>query len=324
MQELARMQGKSPPTESCPTAEDLAAYIDRTLDRKAAEQVTNHLADCEDCYAVYSGVLRFQLDSDPEAAEGPGKVVPFPRERRELPRWLPIAALLAVGIGAGGAYWELLAPLPELLTKDVTAPIPTSPDQKLWHGPTNRGIGDQAESKLQEVSFKMGVQLVNLQMSLKAGKVAEAEDIVARILGLLEPQSFTTDLQDGYKKITSALVAGRKPADLLDEASRLAGLSRDVFDSSALDLGQWVEAGQLASLSYDPTFFRVPRARSFLRRSLWRDRFGIGALELPKARESRGELEAINQIAGQDTLQPSDFVNLQSHFKKILEANYPE
>lgn len=325
MQELARIRETDPPIiGSCPTAEDLAAYIDGALDWKESEEVTRHLADCEDCYAVYSGAVRFQLDSEPEAFMGPRKPVPFPERKRELPRWLPIAAVLAVGVGAGSTYFELFRPLPALLTADVTAPVPASQNQNLWLGPTTRGTGGEEETKLQEASFKMGVQLVNLQMSLKAGKVEGAQDVVARILGLLSSQSFTNDLQAGYKLITTALANGRKPADLLSEASRLAGLSRDVFETSSLDLGQWVEAGRLASASKVPTFFRLTDGRSFLRRSLWRDRLGIESLEFPKAQESRGDLEAIYQISRKSTLQPSDFAQLQGHFKKILDANYPE
>jgi hypothetical protein len=324
MQEFARIRETDPPIGSCPTAEDLAAYIDGALDWKEAAEITRHLADCEDCYAVYSGAVRFQLDSEPEAFRGPRKPVPFPEGKRALPRWLPIAAVLAVGVGAGSTYFEFFRPLPALLTEEVTAPVPASQDQSLWLGPTTRGTGGEEETKLKEASFKMGVQLVNLQMSLKAGKVEGAQDVVARILGLLSSQPFTNDLQAGYKQITTALTNGRKPADLLSEASRLAGSSRDVFETSSLDLGQWMEAGRLASASNDPTFFRLADGRSFLRRSLWRDRFGFESLELPKADESRGELKAIYQISVKSTLQPSDFVKLQGHFKAVLDANYPE
>jgi hypothetical protein len=70
MQELARIRETDPPIGSCPTAEDLAAYIDGALDWKEAAEITRHLADCEDCYAVYSGAVRFQLDSEPEAFRG--------------------------------------------------------------------------------------------------------------------------------------------------------------------------------------------------------------------------------------------------------------
>jgi hypothetical protein len=324
MQELARIRETEPPVGSCPTAEDLAAYIDGALDWKEAEAVTRHLADCEDCYAIYSGAVRFQLDSELEAFTGPRKPVPFSTDKRELLRWLPIAALLVVGVGAGSTYLELFAPLPSLFTAEVTAPVPVSQDQNLWLGPTMRGGGGEEEIKLKEASFKLGVQLVNLQMSLKASKVEEAQDVVARIIGLLRSQSFTKEFEDGYTKITTSLANGRKPADLLPEASRLAGLSRDVFESSSLDLGQWVEAGRLASASNDPTFFRLKDGRSFLRRSLWRDRIGLASLELPKADESRGDLKAISDISGKSTLQPSDFAQLQGHFKKILDANYPE
>lgn len=324
MHEFARIRETSPPIGSCPTEEDLAAYIDGTLDWKDSERITHHLADCEDCYAVYSGVLRFQLDSEPDDSAVPGRSNPFSKEKREIPHWLPIAALLAIGVGGGSAYIQLFSPLPAMLTANVTAPVPGKQDQKLWLGPTMRGAGGEEEVKLKEASFKMGVQLVNLQMSLKAGKGGEAQNVVAYILGLLQSQSFTNELKDGYRKITDEIEAGRKPADLLSEASRLAELSRDVFEPSSLDLGQWVEAGRLASLSYDPALFKLTEGRTFLRRSLWRDRFGIERLELPRAEESRPELDAIYKIAGQDSLQPSDFVKLQGHFKKILELNYPE
>ncbi len=324
MQELARIQETNPPIGSCPTAEDLAAYIDGALDWKEAAEVTRHLADCEDCYAVYSGAVRFQLDSESEAFTGPKQPVPFSMGKRALPRWLPIAALLVVGVGAGSTYLELFAPLPSLFTAEVTAPVPASQDQNLWLGPTMRGGGSEEEMKLKEGSFKMGVQLVNLQMSLKAGKPEDAQNVIAYIIGLLRSQSFTKDLEDGYSKITIALANGRKAADLVSEASRLAGLSRDVFEASSLDLGQWVEAGRLASATNDPTFFRLSDGRSFLRRSLWRDRIGLASLELPKAQESRGNLKAIYEISGKSTLRPSDFAELQSHFRKILDANYPQ
>ena len=320
MPELAPIQTQPPPG-TCPTAEELACYIDGALSPQERARVAEHLASCESCFEVYSGVLQFQLESEPAPL---GEVVPFPGEKRRPPWWSSIAALLVVGVGVGGTYFGLLASPPALPTADVAATVPASPDQNLWNGPTTRGPGGDDEIKLQEASFRMGVQLVNLQMSLKAGKIEETQNVVARIIGLLRSQSFTKDLEDGYTKITTALANGRKPADLLSEASRLAGMSRDVFEASSLDLGQWVEAGRLASASKDPTFFRLTDGRSFLRRSLWRDRFGLESLELPKAAESRGELKKIYEISGKSTLQPADFAELQDHFKKILEANYPE
>jgi hypothetical protein len=185
-------------------------------------------------------------------------------------------------------------------------------------------VGGEEEIKLREASFKMGVQLVNLQMSLKAQRVKDAQDIVAFIAGLLGSQSFTNDLKDSYAKITTTLENGRKPADLLPEASRLAELSRDVFETFSLDLGQWVEAGRLAAISQNPSFFSQSANRSFLRRVLWRDRLGIEGLNLAKPKESRGELDAIYKLAGQSTLQPADFDALREHFEKILTANYPQ
>jgi len=352
MQEFTQ-RNSVPPEGQCPSAEDLAAYIDGELGEAERQRITEHLASCEECYAVYTETLRFQLDTEPAVRENEReKVVRFPS--REEPgrgtpavvrRWLPIAALLLVGVGSC-TYFLLLAPPPELEASQVTSslpnPFPSLPnlpqlvtdgappplpnslqtDQPLWLGPTYRGDGDGGEEvKLDEASFRMGVQFVNLQATLQARKVKESQDVISRILNLLKPQPFTDDLYKRYAWITTTLDK-RPPEGLLTEASRLAKESREVFDSTPLDLGQWVEAGRLAALSHNPSFFQRSDTQSFLRRLLWRDKLGLGDTKLnPVSRES---LDQISAIVSKDDLQASDYVKLKDQFDKILGIYYPE
>jgi hypothetical protein len=360
-----RLPGTGPPMApgACPSAEELAAYIDGNLGKAESRRVTEHLASCEDCYAVYMGALQFQLDSSPAEPEGvvDGELVRFPssEERTRAAtrppafvvvsaarRWLPVAALLLVGVGAGtGTYLRLLAPPPGLVTTRLTPSAPGT--EQLWLGPTYRGEGGGEEAKLDEAAFRMVVQLVNLQTTLQAGQGSESRDVIARILGLLKAQSFTDDLQKGYTGITVALtnylenhkVTGydlpeavrlakeshenQKAANtVLPEVSRLANKSRDAFDTDPLDLGQWVEAGRLAALSQTPSFFRQPETRSFLRHLLWRDKLGIGATRLdPATRES---LEQVSEILSRNDLRASDYAELGQQLEKILDKYYPE
>src|SRR5436853_4609320 len=94
MPELASIETR-PPEGSCPSAEDLACYIDGTLSPEEAARVTAHLASCESCFEVYSEVLRFQLESEP--APETGKVVPFRNsERDRRAPWRPALAAAAV------------------------------------------------------------------------------------------------------------------------------------------------------------------------------------------------------------------------------------
>jgi hypothetical protein len=328
-EELTEMTGSS---GQCPTDEELAAYIDGFLGKAESRRVTEHLASCEHCYHVYMETARFLVDSSPatpedakhEGREASGKVVPFPafaERSRPVFQWLSIAALLLVGAG-GGAYFQLLAPPPALMPPALIGPNPSAQIPSFWKGPTYRGEGGGDETKLNDASFRMGVQAVNLQVSLKAGNVQAAEDGVARILGILEGQLFTKDLYNSYRGITDALESHKAPADLLPEASRLAGLSREALDTTYLDLGQWVEAGRLAALSHDPSFFRQSDARSFLRRSIWRSKVGIGETKLDPP--TLQHLERIAGIVSKGDLQASDYASLQRPLEEILKIHYPD
>lgn len=329
MQEFAQ-KDSTPPEGHSPSAEDLAAYIDGELGEAENQRITEHLASCEDCYAVYTETLHFQLDTNPAVLENEKEnVVRFPSYGKQgegtpaaVRRWLPIAALLLVGVGSG-IYYEVLASPPELVADKVTPPLPDpgKVDQPLWLGPTYRGEGGEEDAKLDEPPFRMGVQLVNLQASLKAGNVSAAQDVVARILGLLKAQPFTDDLYKAYTDITVALENQKPPSELLSEASRLAKESREVFDPTPLDLGQWVEAGRLASLAHDPSFFQQPDTRSFLRRFRWREKLGLGDTKLDPA--SRESLDQISEIVSKGDLRASDYAELQRQFDKILEKYYP-
>lgn len=332
MPELASVN-TAPPAGNCSTAEELACYIDGTLSAEEAARVTEHLASCESCFEVYSGVLRFQLES---AAEG-GDVIPFPTSRwRKVtePRWAvsSLAALLLIGLGGG--YFYFLAPPAPLVTAGLTAPFQgeTGLAESFWRGEVTRGPGDVEpgnELPPDTAAFRTGVQIVNLQVSLRNDDgLTTTGVVIPAILGTLKDQIGTGGLQKSYEGITSAIENGKKtgqptPRDLLPQASRLATESRSYLDPLYFDLGQWVEAGRIAAFSHNPAFFQQSdSSQTFLRRALWRDRLGRKDSKLPQG--SRKELEAIQQILDKGDLQPADYVKLKNHFDEILKANYPE
>jgi len=340
MQEFAPT--KSRLTGNCPSNEELAAYIDGVLDKGEANRVAGHLVSCERCYEVYSEALRFQLDSESVFLDG--NVLPFPspeeergraaaarvaRRRTVAARWFPLAALLLVGIGSGSylAYFQLLAS-PQLAITPATPPIASLPSAEsgaspLWLGPTHRGV-DKEELQIDEASFRMGVQTVNLQATLQAGQVRESEDIIARILQVLDTQPFAKDLYGRYAGITSALEKKRPPAELLPEADRLARASeyRDLFDIPSRDLGQWVEAGRLAAMARKPSFFQQSGNQRFLRHLLWSDKLGFHEVKLDST--TRASLNRVSEIASKGDLRPSDYAELKQELEKILGHLYPE
>ncbi len=198
-----------------------------------SRRVTEHLAYCADCFDLYSETARFLVDSSPASPEDAAReadlagkgVVRFPtlaERRRQVVQWMAIAALLLLGVGSGGYFQFLAAPSP-LTTIADKVPDRAALIPSLWKGPTYRGAPETEAGKLNEESFRMGVHLVNLPVTLRASDAKQAEDEIARILQLLQKQSFTQELDKGYRGITAALASGKPPQSLLPEVERLAG-----------------------------------------------------------------------------------------------------
>jgi len=314
-----------PAAGPCPTDEEVAAYLDGNLDEAERERITDHLASCEDCYALYTETARFLIDSNPATPDNKAfdeKIVAFPSWKGRVAQWGSIAALLLVGVGSG-SYVQFLKSPPTLVTADVTTLVPRVDPKELWFGPRSRGGGDSEEIPIDDASFRLGVQFVNLQVSLKANDADNAADSIAFILGLLKSGYVTADFQKDYTAVKIDLVNGKAPSSFLAQASRLANDSRDSFEPTSLDLGQWVEASRLATLAGDPRFFQQSETRSFLRRLLWRDRTGFEKnfkLDPP----TRASLQKISDVLSNGDLQAADYAEIRRQTEKILEIHYPE
>jgi Putative zinc-finger len=321
MQEFAPT--KSRLAGNCPSDEELAAYMDGVLDKEEADRIAGHLISCERCYEIYSEALQFQLDTAP-----PENVVPFPvRQERgwaaaAIRYGLPIAALLLVGIGS--AYFFFLASPPVLTPSAVTALLPDKPGLigSFWQGPTNRGPGEPEDKPLDEASFQMGVQLVNLQLSLEANNRDKARgDILPRIQQVLKTQSGVAPLKDSFKAL-SADLESKAPQEALQQVSRVTQDSRGYFDEAHFDLGQWVEAAYLATLEKNPSFFQQSGNQAFLRRLRWNDKLGLHDVKLDP--DTRASLDQVSDVISKSNLRPADYAKLQQELEKILEHLYPK
>ncbi|HEV8578818.1 MAG TPA: zf-HC2 domain-containing protein [Thermoanaerobaculia bacterium] len=306
-----------------PSDEELAAYIDGTLGKVESQRIAEHLADCEECFAIYMGTLQFQTEE--------GNVVPFPprKDKQDTRWWYRIAALLVIGAGLGGAYayTNLLARPPALVTAELTAPVQgqTGLLEQFWLGRTERGGGGEEGPgvPVNEAAFQVGVQAVNLQVSLQAGDGDKATNSVAYILKALKGQ-YTGGLDEAYtKEITGAVVEGKPPRDLIPTASKLAQDARDILGPEDVDLGQWIEAGRLAAIAGESSFFENRANRAFLRRLLWRQKLGFDK-EMKLDPGARQSLQDISSVLAKNDLSPSDYAKLQRDFESILRIYYPE
>jgi hypothetical protein len=255
---------------TCPTDEDLAAFLDGMLPEPERARIIAHLADCETCYEIFADAAHFLHPPEPEEA---GKVLGFPgapptdpprqEERRSARKlwWIApaAAAVLAVGIGLG---WYRYQSQPKMEVTGLIAPVESKPEilNSLHHFTTYRGEGDdQVLPALQKPSFLVGARLVDLRLLLAKGQKKEALELYHGIG--VEIQRATIIGQDETAKRYIDLTQSGNTSELPPWEEEFKDSS---LDTDFLDFGKWVEAGRLAAESRAAGFFDSGKNRRFL------------------------------------------------------------
>jgi hypothetical protein len=312
------------PKKSHPSDAELAAYIDGALDETEAERVAVHLADCGDCYFVYSETLQFQLDSEP-AIPG-GEVIRFPlKERPRVPWWVAVAAaaVLVMGAGVWYAYQAVLLDPPQLTVAEIAPDLRERPIQGiLWEHNVFRGNGN-SEPELARQSFQVGALLVDFHLSARAGAAEQASNVWRTIGGVVDETGYgyMKELSERIFSEANRIDPEHNPVDasksLQTVAAQLARTEGELRDDSSLfpeyiDFGKWTEAGRIAAQTEDSEFFENGQNRRFLSYSLkgWKPE---------KPEEVRSQLEKIERIWDQGELDSQDFKALAGHFQAILD-----
>ncbi len=68
----------------CPSPEDLASFIDGTLEKKLRDSIMGHISSCNECYEVFSDTIKIQGEiSNIECYEAPPDTI---KVQDELPK----------------------------------------------------------------------------------------------------------------------------------------------------------------------------------------------------------------------------------------------
>jgi putative zinc finger protein len=262
---------------TCPTDEELAAFVDGTLEAGDRARVVEHLAGCERCYQVVSGVLQFEEESaaDPALED----IVPFPFDRPKpvhgpRPNWvwtLPAAAAILVGVGVATffALGRFRAGSGELASVDLVKPLAGQARQLvilLWEPAAFRG--GKSATALSSASFLIGVEAVDLQLGLAAGNRDAALKVVQETRRLLagldirdqEAESFYGDLERKIETGGASLRYAR------EAANREGKLGDFPLEEPYLAFGKWAEAGRLSARAEQRAFFADRGNHRFLER----------------------------------------------------------
>lgn len=305
------------PKKSHPTDAELAAYIDGALGKAEADRVAAHLADCEDCFFVYSETLQFQLESEPPM----GEVVQFPSR---APWWVAAAAAAVLVVGVGGWYTyqaALWGPRPQLAVADAAPDLRERPTQDiLWKHNVYRGNGS-SDPEIARQAFQVGALLVDFRLSAQAGAAEQASNVWRTIGGVVAEADYVSkELSARILSEANRIDPEQNPSDssksLQAVAAQLAKTEEEFRDNSPffpeyIDFGKWTEAGRVAAKTEDSRFFEDRQNRRFLA-------YALKEWKPEKSDEVRRELEKIERILDQGELNSKDFKALADHFQTIL------
>lgn len=251
-------------TAPCPPLEDLAAFVDGRLEAAERARMTEHLASCERCYALFLGVSE-SLEEE-AAAE---VVAEPPRTLRGGWSWRLAAAAASVAAAAGigwgvVALWPPSAPV--FASATLVASVGAPADElagHLWQSITYRGApGENLDRQPQ--AFYVGVLLVDLRVALEANDAARAEEVLSQIVVTLTGVEFIDPEIEFYTRARDEIGKERTPASLLAPAAERERSLGDRFSEVYLPFGKWAEAARLAAATGDAGYLESRRSRRFL------------------------------------------------------------
>ncbi|HZF11259.1 MAG TPA: zf-HC2 domain-containing protein [Thermoanaerobaculia bacterium] len=316
-----------------------------------AARVRAHLASCEECYEVFLETVQLleeleevkgQVAARPAPGSGkpsgemgggdvprveqelpekkgePGRVLPFPFNEYMKPHYQWAAAALVVAALGAGLYQSGLIPgfsrsrsaTPSVAGLAASAGAVPRVGDLAW-GERVRGVGSHEG----DPSFRLGVELLNLQVALKSKDPSSADAAAAATNGLLDSIAFLDPKsKDFYVQLRTRLPK-QPPERLGDETAKEANVlyKSESIDKLYFELGSWAEAGRFAAYSKNPAYFAETDSGDFLSR-LRKD--GEVAAEVKTA------LETIDaKLAAPGT---KDYPALARAFDQILKAYYAE
>lgn len=305
--------------ETCPSLEDLAAFLDGRLSGYERNRVVTHLADCPRCYEVFAEAARFQLSEEKKGDKDPPgegdvakKVFPFPR--KPISPWISsIAAVLAVSLLGLSLYWHYTIPQISSAQLASQAVSRKAPEDRFWAdlvkrgGPPPTGGGFTIPHEI-----LLGAHAFDLHLSLGRNDSELALNDLVGINTHIEEIGFLPDQAKAYKEIQKQIYEGQPASRFIQKANELeASLSGE--DDPYLDFGKWLEAGRLAAFAENPDFFQAPKNQKFLQNFLRHE-----------VRNDNLDSEVATALRDiQDTLNRTDasslpYEDLQARFKKIL------
>jgi hypothetical protein len=303
---LARAIKGSAQADECPSDEDLSAFIDGTLDQQQRDKVMGHLSNCDKCYETFL-MAQEMIKEEKEMAS---KVM-TKRSWFYVPAAAVAAAVLVVLLKF---VIQIPGPYSPPSSAQMVAALAKNTDAKSLSNSIKDerlvSFGFGAGIPLEKISFRVGVCLTDLNISLMAEDKPKSLQVIKGMISTLQPVEGSAEVISFYKDISGKIEENGSLKEFFGKSEKIEQFFKDKEILLYLKFGEWTEAGRIGALTKNREFFDIRAADYFIE--------NLRGKDLPQ-----GLFNSLNEIKGfisKDVLTEKDFRQVEGAFTNILET----
>ena len=301
---LSRAIKESAGSESCPSSEDISAFLDGRLDGKQRDTLMGHLSHCDRCYEVFSMAQEMANEKKEEVV----------REKKKSWIYAPIAIAAAVVLIIVIKFvMEPPGDYVPLSSNQIVSKLSKNTDTKTLAKTIKEGLspfyGFTGAIPLEKASFRIGISLTDLEISLAAEDKAKSLDLIKRINSIFQNIEGSGDLVLFYGDISKKLEEGISPREFSGKSQKVESFFKNRNGFLYLRFGEWVEGGRLAALTKNKEFFNSKSIQYFIK--------NLRGKNPPQGIFT--SLNEIKDILAKDTILDRDFKKIEIALTNIIE-----
>jgi len=296
---LARAIKESTQANECPSDEVLSAFIDGTLNEQERDAVVDHLTHCDKCYEVVS--LARQMVKE---------------ERPSKRRWFyaPAAAVApALLVIVLKFVIQTPSPYSPPSSAQMVAALAKNTDAKSLSNSIKDerlvSFGFGTGIPLEKISFRTGVCLTDLDISLMAEDKPKSLRVIKGMILTLQPVGGAAEVISFYTGISQKIEEGVSPKEFFGKSEKIEQFFRNKEVLLYLRFGEWTEGGRIGALVKNREFFDIRAAAYFIE--------NLRGKDLPQGLFT--SLDEIKGVLVRNEFTHNDFKNLERAFINIVE-----
>jgi hypothetical protein len=302
---LTRAIKGSAQADECPSDEDLSAFVDGTLDEQQRDKVVGHLSHCDRCYEVFSMAHEMIKEEKEVTSKAMIKRSWF---------YVPAAAVAAAVLVLLFKFViQIPGPYSPPSSSRIVATLAKNTDAKSLSNSIKDerlvSFGFGAGVPLEKISFRIGVCLTDLDISLMAEDKPKSLQVIKGMISTLQPVEGSAEVISLYNEISEKIEEGVPAKEFFGKSEKIEQFFKDKEVLLYLKFGEWTEGGRIAAVVKNREFFDIKSNQYFIEK--------LEGRGLPQGVSKA--LEEIKGVLVKNEFQDRDFKRLETAFKDIFE-----